>query len=70
MKVRRLVAKDLAALTTMAVEFEKFLGGIEGKRRRVEWTLWNINAAVIGFYVGLGTKLIDDELILDLQLAK
>jgi GNAT superfamily N-acetyltransferase len=156
MKVRRLIAKDLAALTSMAVEFEKFLGGIEGKRRRVngaklrkrlsacgfgrrrffdgliaeergeaagyllyhtgfstnfhcgtlfvsdlfvreafrrngtgqalmaratdiarrrgcgriEWTVWNINAAAIGFYVGLGAKPIDDELILGLQLAK
>ena len=36
MKVRRLVAKDLAVLTTMVAEFEVFLGKIEGKRRRVD----------------------------------
>jgi GNAT superfamily N-acetyltransferase len=156
MKVRRLVAKDLDALTTMVAEFETFLGKIEGKRRRVdraklkaklraggfgrhrffagliaedagaaagyllyhigfstnfhcgtlfvsdlfvretsrrkgtgqalmarameiarqrgcgriEWTVWNINAMAIGFYVGLGAKPIDDELILGLQLSK
>ena len=156
MKVRRLVAKDLAVLTTMVAEFEVFLGKIEGKRRRIdkarlkaelraggfgrrrffegliaedggaaagyllyhigfstnfhcgtlfvsdlfvrensrrkgagqalmarateiarqrgcgriEWTVWNINAMAIGFYVGLGAKPIDDELILGLQLSK
>jgi len=37
---------------------------------RIEWTVWNINAPAIGFYVGLGAKPVDDELILGIQLAK
>lgn len=37
---------------------------------RIEWTVWNINARAIGFYMGLGAKPVDDELILGIQLAK
>lgn len=36
---------------------------------RVEWTVWNINAAAIGFYMKLGAKPLDDELILGIQLG-
>jgi GNAT superfamily N-acetyltransferase len=156
MRVRRLAIKDLGALTSMVVEFERFLDQIEGKRRRIdksglktrlrlhgfgrsrffdgllaedkgkaagyllyhvgystnfysgtlfvsdlfvrrdyrrkgtgqalmqraveiakrrgcgriEWTVWNINAAAIAFYLGLGAKPIDDELILGITIAK
>lgn len=156
MKIRRLAARDLTELTAMVVEFERFLAGIEGKRRRIdpavlkaklkasgfgrnrffegllaeekgtaagyllyhfgftgnfhcgtlfisdlfvrkeyrgsgtgkalmaraeaiarkrgcgrlEWTVWNINAPAIGFYVGLGAKPIDDEIILGINFAK
>mgnify|MGYP000855454305 CR=1 FL=1 len=37
---------------------------------RIEWTVWNINAAAIGFYVKLGARPVDDEMILGIQLAK
>ncbi|MBM3519461.1 MAG: GNAT family N-acetyltransferase [Alphaproteobacteria bacterium] len=156
MRVRKLTGRDLDVLTDMVIEFERFLDGIDGKKRRhdqkrmaaklkaagfgrrpffagliaeekgealgyllhhdgystnfhcgtlfisdlfvrassrrggvgralmeramqvarargcgrVEWTVWNINAPAIGFYVGLGAKPIDDELILGLQLPK
>ena len=156
MRVRPLVRGDLAELTTMVIEFERFLDAIDGKKRRhdakrmaaklkasgfgrrrffsgliaeekgkalgyllyhtgfstnfhcgtlfvsdlfvrakarrsgvgralmerakaiarakgcgrIEWTVWNINAPAIGFYVGIGARPLDDELILGLKLAK
>ncbi|MFT3989208.1 GNAT family N-acetyltransferase [Aestuariivirga sp.] len=37
---------------------------------RMEWTVWNINAPAIGFYVGLGAKATDDEIIMGAALGK
>jgi len=37
---------------------------------RMEWTVWNINAPAVGFYVGLGAKATDDEIIMGVTLGK
>lgn len=37
---------------------------------QMDWTVWNMNPAAIAFYLGLGAKSVDDEIVMGLKIAK
>jgi GNAT superfamily N-acetyltransferase len=37
---------------------------------RMDWTVWNMNPQAIAFYLALGAKSVDDEIVMGLKIAK
>jgi len=37
---------------------------------QMDWTVWNMNPAAIAFYLALGAKSVDDEIVMGLKIAK
>ena len=37
---------------------------------RMDWTVWNMNPQAIAFYLALGAKSVDDEIVMGLKIGK
>jgi hypothetical protein len=36
----------------------------------MDWTVWNMNPPAIAFYLALGAKSVDDEIVMGLKIGK
>ena len=37
---------------------------------QMDWTVWNMNPPAIAFYLALGAKSVDDEIVMGMKIAK